>query len=88
MEILSLLVEVCNAMLPRQQWFLTGGARDGTDMNVTPAWARGYTGKVPAHYIYILNSEEKKEIKKTLPLKEAIGSKMLLSYVHILSRVC
>ena len=35
---------------PRQQWFLTHGAKDGTDMNVTPAWAMGYTGKVPLHY--------------------------------------
>jgi len=29
----------------RQQWFLNGGGRNGADMNVKPAWARGYTGK-------------------------------------------
>ncbi|KAL1138007.1 hypothetical protein AAG570_009702 [Ranatra chinensis] len=28
-----------------QQWYLNGGAEDGMDMNVGPAWARGYTGK-------------------------------------------
>merc|ERR1711962_714781 len=27
------------------QWFLNGGGRNGADMNVKPAWDRGYTGK-------------------------------------------
>jgi len=27
------------------QWFLNGGAVDGSDMNVKSAWQRGYTGK-------------------------------------------
>lgn len=29
----------------RLQWFLNGGGRNGADMNVKPAWRRGYTGK-------------------------------------------
>ena len=29
----------------REQWFLNGGGRGGADMNVKPAWAKGYTGK-------------------------------------------
>jgi len=29
----------------RKQWFINGGGRGGSDMNVKPAWARGYTGK-------------------------------------------
>lgn len=29
----------------RQQWFINGGGRGGADMNVKPAWAKGYTGK-------------------------------------------
>ena len=29
----------------REQWFLNGGARNGADMNVVPAWRKGYTGK-------------------------------------------
>ncbi|XP_073971450.1 furin-like protease 2 isoform X2 [Rhodnius prolixus] len=28
-----------------QQWYLNGGAENGLDMNVAPAWAKGYTGK-------------------------------------------
>ncbi|KAL1508965.1 hypothetical protein ABEB36_003778 [Hypothenemus hampei] len=28
-----------------EQWYLNGGARDGLDMNVAPAWQKGYTGK-------------------------------------------
>ena len=27
------------------QWFLNGGGRNGADMNVKPAWDKGYTGK-------------------------------------------
>ena len=27
------------------QWFINGGGRDGADMNVKPAWDKGYTGK-------------------------------------------
>ncbi len=27
------------------QWFINGGGRDGADMNVRPAWDKGYTGK-------------------------------------------
>ena len=27
------------------QWHLNGGARGGFDMNVQPAWDRGFTGK-------------------------------------------
>ena len=35
----------------RQQWFLNGGGRNGADMNVKPAWARGYTGdKIRDHF--------------------------------------
>ncbi|KAL1117734.1 hypothetical protein AAG570_004049 [Ranatra chinensis] len=29
----------------KEEWYLNGGAKDGYDMNVAPAWARGYTGK-------------------------------------------
>ena len=29
----------------RYQWFLNGGAIDGSDMNVKAAWQRGFTGK-------------------------------------------
>jgi len=29
----------------REQWYLNGGARNGADMNVVPAWRKGYTGK-------------------------------------------
>ncbi|KAK7573323.1 hypothetical protein V9T40_010514 [Parthenolecanium corni] len=29
----------------KEQWYLNGGAKDGYDMNVAPAWKRGYTGK-------------------------------------------
>ena len=29
----------------RYQWFLNGGAIDGSDMNVKAAWLQGYTGK-------------------------------------------
>jgi subtilisin family serine protease len=29
----------------QEQWHLNRGARGGFDMNVQPAWARGYTGK-------------------------------------------
>ena len=29
----------------RKQWFINGGAYDGTDMNVIPAWQKGITGK-------------------------------------------
>lgn len=28
-----------------EQWYLNGGAKDGLDMNVGPAWQKGYTGK-------------------------------------------
>ena len=28
-----------------KQWFLNHGAVDGSDMNVIPAWQKGYTGK-------------------------------------------
>jgi hypothetical protein len=29
----------------QEQWHLNRGARGGFDMNVQPAWSRGYTGK-------------------------------------------
>jgi len=29
----------------RRQWFINGGGRNGADMNVKPAWRKGYTGK-------------------------------------------
>ncbi|XP_059487314.1 furin-like protease 2 [Neocloeon triangulifer] len=29
----------------KEQWYMTGGAKDGFDMNVWPAWQKGYTGK-------------------------------------------
>nr|XP_022910704.1 furin-like protease 2 [Onthophagus taurus] len=29
----------------KEQWYLNGGAKDGLDMNVEPAWKKGYTGK-------------------------------------------
>ena len=29
----------------KKQWFINGGAYDGTDMNVIPAWQKGITGK-------------------------------------------
>uniref|UniRef100_A0A8D8XPL7 furin n=1 Tax=Cacopsylla melanoneura TaxID=428564 RepID=A0A8D8XPL7_9HEMI len=29
----------------REQWYLNGGAKDGFDMNIGPAWQKGYTGK-------------------------------------------
>lgn len=29
----------------KEQWYLNGGAKDGLDMNVVPAWNKGYTGK-------------------------------------------
>ncbi|XP_034833385.1 furin-like protease 2 isoform X2 [Maniola hyperantus] len=29
----------------KEQWYLNGGAKDGLDMNVSPAWQKGYTGK-------------------------------------------
>ncbi|ODM97970.1 Furin-like protease 2 [Orchesella cincta] len=29
----------------KEQWYLTGGSKDGFDMNVQAAWKRGYTGK-------------------------------------------
>ena len=41
------LIEIwifCTNFFFRQQWFLNGGGRNGADMNVKPAWARGYTG--------------------------------------------
>ena len=28
-----------------KQWFINHGAADGSDMNVIPAWRRGFTGK-------------------------------------------
>lgn len=31
--------------LYEKQWYLNGGASGGHDMNVAPAWERGYTGK-------------------------------------------
>lgn len=31
--------------LYKEQWYLNGGAKDGFDMNVAPAWQKGYTGK-------------------------------------------
>ncbi|XP_063242489.1 furin-like protease 2 [Bacillus rossius redtenbacheri] len=31
--------------LYKDQWYLNGGAKDGLDMNVRAAWAKGYTGK-------------------------------------------
>jgi proprotein convertase subtilisin/kexin type 5 len=29
----------------KEQWYLNGGAKDGLDMNLAPAWKKGYTGK-------------------------------------------
>ncbi|XP_046429629.1 furin-like protease 2 isoform X1 [Neodiprion fabricii] len=29
----------------KEQWYLNGGAKDGYDMNIGPAWQKGYTGK-------------------------------------------
>uniref|UniRef100_A0A1B6GHW2 furin n=2 Tax=Proconiini TaxID=565685 RepID=A0A1B6GHW2_9HEMI len=29
----------------KEQWYLNGGAKDGYDMNISPAWQKGYTGK-------------------------------------------
>lgn len=29
----------------KEQWYLNGGAKDGLDMNLAPAWQKGYTGK-------------------------------------------
>ncbi|XP_033150164.1 furin-like protease 2 isoform X1 [Drosophila busckii] len=29
----------------KEQWYLNGGAKDGLDMNIAPAWQKGYTGK-------------------------------------------
>uniref|UniRef100_A0A336LJV0 furin n=1 Tax=Culicoides sonorensis TaxID=179676 RepID=A0A336LJV0_CULSO len=29
----------------KEQWYLNGGAKDGLDMNVAPAYKKGYTGK-------------------------------------------
>lgn len=29
----------------KEQWYMNGGAKDGLDMNVGPAWQKGYTGK-------------------------------------------
>ncbi|XP_062140559.1 furin-like protease 2 isoform X2 [Drosophila sulfurigaster albostrigata] len=29
----------------KEQWYLNGGAKDGLDMNIVPAWQKGYTGK-------------------------------------------
>ncbi|XP_043199028.1 furin-like protease 2 [Amphibalanus amphitrite] len=29
----------------KEQWYLNGGARDGSDMNVLPAWQQGYRGQ-------------------------------------------
>ncbi|XP_014467641.1 PREDICTED: furin-like protease 2 isoform X2 [Dinoponera quadriceps] len=29
----------------KEQWYLNGGAKDGYDMNLAPAWQKGYTGK-------------------------------------------
>uniref|UniRef100_A0A1B0AQK4 P/Homo B domain-containing protein n=1 Tax=Glossina palpalis gambiensis TaxID=67801 RepID=A0A1B0AQK4_9MUSC len=29
----------------KEQWYLNGGAKDGLDMNIEPAWQKGYTGK-------------------------------------------
>ncbi|KAM3965420.1 furin-like protease 2 isoform 1-T2 [Aphomia sociella] len=29
----------------KEEWYLNGGAKDGLDMNVAPAWQKGYTGK-------------------------------------------
>ncbi|XP_012252633.2 furin-like protease 2 isoform X2 [Athalia rosae] len=31
--------------LYKEQWYLNGGAKDGYDMNIGPAWQKGYTGK-------------------------------------------
>jgi len=37
-------VEITDPLF-KDQWFLNHGARDGSDMNVQPAWKLGYTGK-------------------------------------------
>lgn len=29
----------------KEQWYLNGGAKDGNDMNVLPAWEQGYSGR-------------------------------------------
>lgn len=29
----------------KEQWYLNGGAKDGLDMNLAPAWQKGYTGR-------------------------------------------
>ncbi|XP_037079924.1 furin-like protease 2 [Pollicipes pollicipes] len=29
----------------KEQWYLNGGAKDGNDMNVLPAWQQGYSGR-------------------------------------------
>ncbi|KAF4520760.1 hypothetical protein B566_EDAN007389 [Ephemera danica] len=29
----------------KEQWYMNGGAKDGFDMNVWPAWQKGYTGQ-------------------------------------------
>lgn len=29
----------------REQWYMNGGAKTGHDMNIQPAWKKGYTGK-------------------------------------------
>ncbi|XP_043278342.1 furin-like protease 2 isoform X2 [Venturia canescens] len=29
----------------KEEWYLNGGAKDGFDMNIGPAWQKGYTGK-------------------------------------------
>lgn len=34
-----------NDPLYKEQWYLNGGAKDGLDMNVAPAWQKGYTGR-------------------------------------------
>ena len=39
------LEESIHDPLYRKQWFINGGAYDGTDMNVIPAWQKGITGK-------------------------------------------
>ncbi|XP_051169950.1 furin-like protease 2 isoform X1 [Leptopilina boulardi] len=31
--------------LYKEEWYMNGGSKDGYDMNVAPAWERGYTGK-------------------------------------------
>ncbi|XP_033231362.1 furin-like protease 2 isoform X2 [Belonocnema kinseyi] len=39
------LQNLFNDPLFKEQWYLNGGAKDGFDMNLGPAWQKGYTGK-------------------------------------------